>query len=236
MAFTRARSSLLAVLAALVSTACITRPLPPEHPPEAYEPYDPSEVARPGPALAPIHPLEGKLVVVDAGHGGGDPGALSVTGTPEKRVNLAVARLLERELERVGANVEMVRESDVFVPLDDRASIADRTRCDLFVSIHADSFTSPSAAGPTVFVARGASPTSRAVGAAIDHALRAAGLPSRGVREAGFRVLVGHARPAVLVECGFLSNPAEARLLDSPAHQRELARLIADGIASGLGG
>lgn len=189
------------------------------------------EVVAPEP---PAARLDGRVLVVDAGHGGQDPGAIAVDGTREKDINRAVADLLVIELERRGARVVESRPGDATVALDDRAARATSTACDLLVSVHADAFEEPRAEGATVFIARGALATSQRVGAAIEARLRAAGIVSRGVKSAGFRVLLGHARPSVLVECGFLTNPGDrGRLLD-PAHRARLARAIADGISDAL--
>ena len=78
-------------------------------------------------------------VVIDAGHGGKDPGAISVKGFYEKPVNLSVARKVAAKLKQCGLRVVMTRSSDRFVELERRAEIANQYRADLFVSVHADS-------------------------------------------------------------------------------------------------
>ena len=179
--------------------------------------------------------LRGRTLIVDAGHGGDQPGAVAVDGTLEKDVNRRIADRLRAELQSRGAQVIESRPGDRSVSLDERAALADRVSCDLFVSVHADASTSTSPNGATVYIARGAYPTSRSVGGAIEARLSQAGLVSRGVREAGFRVLMGHNRPSVLVECGFLTNPGDRALLLTPDHQDRVARAIADGITDILG-
>ena len=174
--------------------------------------------------------------MVDAGHGGKDPGALGVGPMREKAVNLAVARRLAGLLRHRGATVVTTRDSDVFISLDGRAETAERYRADLFVSIHADAAQRSSASGATVYIARNASWASSRAGERIAGAFKRAGIACRGVNKAGFRVLVGHSRPAVLVECGFLTNYYEARLLATGAYQAKLAAAIADGITDHLGG
>ncbi|MCP4249869.1 MAG: N-acetylmuramoyl-L-alanine amidase [bacterium] len=171
-------------------------------------------------------------IVVDAGHGGKDPGARGVSALPEKSVNLGVAMKLANLLERRGARVITTRSDDRFITLDNRAATADRTRADLFVSIHADSARREGASGATVYIARNASSASRKAASAVAAALKRAGIKCRGINGAGFRVLVGHSRPAVLIECGFLTNRGDAQRLNSPAHQAKLAAAIADGIAN----
>jgi N-acetylmuramoyl-L-alanine amidase len=193
------------------------RPAPPTPP-------SPRPTARP----RPIGPV---TIVVDAGHGGKDPGARGVGPLPEKAVNLSVARMLMDMLRQRGAKVVASRTTDVFIPLDDRAALADQAHADLFVSIHADAAPRSSARGATVYIARDALPQSKQAAVHIATAFARAEIHCLGVRRAGFRVLVGHARPAVLIECGFLTNPVEAGRLCTAAYQQRVAAAVADGIA-----
>ena len=124
-----------------------------------------------------------------------------------------MARELARLLRERGAEVVTTRDSDRFITLNGRASLAERTRADLFVSIHADAAGRAGASGATVYVARDASPQSRRAARSIEAALERAGIACRGIQRAGFRVLVGHSRPAVWIECGFLTSRGEARRL-----------------------
>jgi len=197
----------------------------------------PAVAQQPPPPPAPAPPprrtvLAGTTIIVDAGHGGHDPGAQGVSRLPEKAITLAITTRLVRLLESAGARVVTTRSRDVFIELDDRAAMADRVRTDLFVSIHADSAARAAASGATVYIARNASGTSERAGEAVAAALRRAGIECRGIHRAGFRVLVGHSRPAMLVECGFLTNSRDAALLNTAAYQDRLAAAIADGIAA----
>lgn len=196
-----------------------TRPRPAPTPPPIVKPPEPTRGG-----------LAGKTIIIDAGHGGRDPGASGVGPVVEKHVNLAVAGQLVRLLQERGARVVTTRSTDTFIELDARAAMADRYRTDLFVSIHADSAKNASASGSTVYIARNASRDSVHAGQAIAAALRRAGIESRGVQRAGFRVLVGHSRPAVLVECGFLTNRRDATNLSQSSYQAKVAAAIADGI------
>ncbi|MBN2446382.1 MAG: N-acetylmuramoyl-L-alanine amidase [Phycisphaerae bacterium] len=171
-----------------------------------------------------------KTIVIDPGHGGRDPGAPGVGPQPEKVVNLAIANKLAAVLKQRGANVICTRTADTFPTLDERAALADRHRADLFVSIHADSARRADASGATVYLARNATTQSRSAGQNITMALERAGIASRGVQRAGYRVLVGHSRPAVLVECGFLSNRTEAAKLATSSYQDRIANAIAEGV------
>jgi N-acetylmuramoyl-L-alanine amidase len=130
--------------------------------------------------------------------------------------------------------VVLVRSSDVFVELEDRAIRANRVKPDLFVSVHADSNRKGSVRGYTVFVARKASAASLAAAGALVGALRSTGLQDRGVRRANYRVLVKTTCPAVLVEMGFLSNREEAAMLRSAAFQQRIAAALAEGIRLSL--
>lgn len=87
------------------------------------------------------------LVMLDPGHGGIDSGAIGHTGSLEKHVVLAIAKNVRAQLDRHGIDARLTRDSDVFIPLYDRVEIAHRHGADLFMSIHADGFTCPSACG-----------------------------------------------------------------------------------------
>lgn len=95
-----------------------------------------------------------KTVVVDAGHGGKDPGAIGVSGSYEKDIALDIARRLKRRLEDKGVKVIMTRDSDEFITLQERTEIASRAKADLFVSIHANSSPSRSARGMEIYYLR----------------------------------------------------------------------------------
>lgn len=192
----------------------------------------PPPIPRPAPAPPPI--LRGGLVVIDPGHGGKDPGARSVRGDLEKTIVLDIAAAVTERLSQSGVDVRMTREGDRFVELDDRAALANRIRPDLFVSIHADSARNRAASGFTVYVPRLASRASVSAADAIGRHLQAEGVPSRGRKEANYRVLVGTTCPAVLVEVGYLSNAREAGDLADPAYRRQLAEAIANGITDYL--
>ena len=128
---------------------------------ESDEPAAPAApvVSRPPPMLmrSGMRPL---VVAIDAGHGGQDTGALGGGGTREKDVTLAIARELARQVDATpGLKAYLTRDTDYFIPLPQRARKAHAARADIFISIHADSFTSPDARGAGVFVlsTRGAS-------------------------------------------------------------------------------
>jgi N-acetylmuramoyl-L-alanine amidase len=167
-------------------------------------------------------------VVIDAGHGGVDRGGVPGQRIAEKEMTLEVAQRLKSVLSANGYRVVMTRESDVFVPLPIRVSIANSYRNAIFVSIHFNSAKRVGADGiETYFYDRDSLPLASAV-----HYFVAGGAPSlnRGVRRRGYYVLRKARVPAVLVECGFLTNPAEAAHIQKPSYRQELAEEIAAGI------
>lgn len=115
-------------------------------PPPAPVAKKPVEVPRKAPAPGPVAGL--RRIVVDAGHGGKDPGAIGPSGLKEKNITLALAKLLKTELEReLGCQVILTRDRDVFIPLEERTAIANKVGADLFISIHANASHNKSAYG-----------------------------------------------------------------------------------------
>jgi N-acetylmuramoyl-L-alanine amidase len=168
------------------------------------------------------------VVVIDAGHGGYDRGGIPGQRVAEKVMNLDVAQRLRSVLQASGYRVVMTRDSDVFVPLGTRVAIANSYRDAIFVCIHFNSASRAGASGiETYFFTR----ESLALASAI-HYYVAGGAPSsnRGVRRRGYFVLRRTRIPAVLVECGFLTNPTEAQYAQSSAYRQKLAEEIARGI------
>jgi len=141
-----------------------------------------------------------------------------------------IATRLAASLSPRCGRVIMTRTTDRKIDLEERAAIAERTRCDLFVSIHADWAERKSASGATLYISRNSSNASYAIARSIHAALVRNGIESNGIQRAGFIVLKNHSRPAVLVETGFASNWSDARKLDSAAFRAKIAEAIADGI------
>ena len=169
-------------------------------------------------------------VVVDAGHGGYDRGGIPGQRVSEKDMTLDVAQRLRSVLAASGYRVVMTRDSDVFVPLGTRCAIANSNRNAIFVSVHFNSATRRGASGiETYFYSR----DSLSLASAIHHYV-AGGAPSenRGVRRRGYYVLRRTSIPAVLVECGFLTNPTEAGYAQNASYRQKLAEEIAAGVRS----
>lgn len=172
-------------------------------------------------------PLAGKVIVVDPGHGGSDPGAVGRRGTLEKKVVLAVSLRLREALERRGATVVMTRADDRGVGLYDRAGLAGAAGADLFLSVHANWSPAKSIRGVEAYYYPGGAGRALAE-AAARHLARRLGLPLRGAFPADFVVLRETRAPAALAEIGFLSNPAEEALLSDPGFQAEAAEALAE--------
>jgi N-acetylmuramoyl-L-alanine amidase len=167
-------------------------------------------------------------VVIDAGHGGHDRGGIPGQRVAEKEMTLDVARRLRNVLTASGYRVVMTRDSDVFVPLGTRCAIANSYRNAIFVSVHFNSAKRRGASGiETYFYGR----DSLSLASAI-HYYVAGGAPSenRGVRRRGYFVLRRTNIPAVLVECGFLTNPTEAAYAQRASYRQKLAEAIAAGV------
>ena len=179
-------------------------------------------------------------ICIDAGHGGEDPGALGTRPFrfEEKTFTLGLAARLEEELEARGHWVAMTRRRDRRLSLADRAAFANRLGADLFLSLHANGAPEPDAEGIEVFHFPGSAAGER-IGEQVLAALVAA-FPehrNRGLRSANFAVLRDTTMPALLIECEFITNPAQLRFLTDPANWVRLAEAIAAGLdPDGSGG
>jgi N-acetylmuramoyl-L-alanine amidase len=215
-----------------------------------------------------------RVVVIDAGHGGLDPGRIGPGGVREKDVTLRIAERLAAALRERNYEVHLTRSRDTLIALDDRPRIANqlrRGRAAVFLSIHANAVEARSVRGfETFFLSEARTEDEKRVAEMENAAVRfeddpvdqteidlilnglrndfyvnasndlaevvQAGMatvhdgPDRGVKRAGFRVLVGALMPAVLVEVAFLSNPEEARRLNDAGFQRDIANGIADAV------
>lgn len=205
--------------------------------PPASAPAQPSAPApagapAPAPAGAPGEaspPLAGRVIVLDAGHGGADPGAIGASGgTWEKYNTLFVALDAKALLERAGAAVILTRSDDRYVPLGTRAAIANRAGADVFISIHNDWNPNPSLRGVTTYYYHA---RSRRLAETLQASLVAAlGARDVGVMRRSFQVVRETTMPAVLLELGFLSNRSDERLLADPAYRYRAAEAIYNGV------
>ena len=190
-----------------------------------------------------------KVVYLDAGHGGYDPGA-SYFGISEKSLTLAIQSRVKAKLEAEGYQVVTTRTSDTYVDLTDRSRAANASESDIFVSIHINASGSSAAQGIETYyyqpyaeypsrinAAYHANPTRLSMSDTLANAIQsslinATGAQNQGVKRQTFAVLRETTAPAVLLELGFLSNPQEAARLNTSAYQETLANAIVGGIKS----
>ena len=179
------------------------------------------------------------LVVIDPGHGGQDPGGIGWLGVKEKDVNLAIARLVELEaLNEPHLKIVLTRRNDIYISLRERVALAERLGAALYVSIHANIHRDPWVRGTETLLPeswRGGHSQSLRLAQKLQHSLvRWLGTRDRGVKYQ--RLYLRWADlPAALVEVGFLSNPEEARLLQTLSYQDRVAKAILAAIKEFLG-
>ena len=190
-----------------------------------------------------------KVVYLDAGHGGYDPGA-SYFGISEKSLTLAIQSRVKAKLEAEGYQVVTTRTSDTYVDLTDRSRAANASESDIIVSIHINASGSSAAQGIETYYYQPyaeypsrinatyhANPTRLSMSDTLANAIQsslinATGAQNQGVKRQTFAVLRETTAPAVLLELGFLSNPQEAARLNTSAYQETLANAIVAGIKS----
>jgi N-acetylmuramoyl-L-alanine amidase len=173
-------------------------------------------------------------IILDAGHGGHDPGGIAGQRYSEKTAALDVARSVQSRLRASGHRVIMTRNSDTFVELSRRVAISNRSPGNsIFVSIHFNASPNRDASGiETYFYSQHSARLAETVHNRVVAASRG---EDRGVRRARFYVLRYNRRPSILVELGFLTNPAEgARIYKSFKYRQSLAFAVADGIRAAL--
>lgn len=169
-------------------------------------------------------------IVIDPGHGGKDPGAIGPSGLQEKDVVLKVALKVRDLLESYGYTVIMTRTTDVYLSLQERCDIANNNDADLFISIHNNSFSDPSANGTETFSYLPNDEGGQVAKLMQSKLIEALGLRNRGHKTADFYVLRNTKMPAVLTELAFISNPKEEALLKTDEFQTKSAKAIVDSI------
>ena len=185
-----------------------------------------------------------KVVVVDPGHGGIDPGCVGSSGVQEKDINLAIAKRLAALLKQAGAVVVLTREGDYDLgeegkapkglrhrdDLMARVELAEKYQADLFVSIHVNSIPLTECWGAQVFYHPSSKESKRLAGLIQKELIDNLGESYRWIKPEDFFVLRSHKYTAVIVEAGFLSNKREETLLRDPNYQNKLAWCIYAGI------
>lgn len=180
-----------------------------------------------GTATAMAGTLRFSTVVIDAGHGGKDGGSVW-NGLIEKNLCLDVAKRVETALKTRGIKTVMTRRSDVFVELGQRARLANRVPASIFVSIHFNGSRITMISGGEVYYR---SPRGKSLASSISNAVKSRVTGgTRGIFHSDFKVLRETSMPAVLVECGYISNKREAARCATPAHRQKLADAIVSGI------
>jgi len=183
-------------------------------------------------------PVSRRVITIDAGHGGWDPGKVAPDGSLEAPINLAVAELLQQYLELGGSTVLMTRADDSALgdtkrdDLNNRLRLADDSYADLFISIHQNSYPQEEVRGAQAFYY-----AESAAGKRLAESIQAqikAYLDPQNRRKAkadeGYFLLKNTAVPSVIVECGFLSNTEEGKWLTQEDYQEKIAWAIYMGI------
>lgn len=188
-----------------------------------------------------------KVIVVDAGHGGMDPGMIGVGGLEEKGINLSIALKLKEELEKRDFTVVMTRSEDVGLydkdsnnkkaqDLQKRISIIQETEPLLSVSIHQNSYQDPSVKGPQVFYYKDSIEGEKLAKILQEKLNTGLSVARPRIEKGNTTYYLLKRSPGILniIECGFLTNQEEASLLQQEEYQQQVAQAIADGISQYL--
>ena len=193
-------------------------------------------------AAGKVAGVTGRMIVLDPGHGGSDSGAVGPSGVQEKDVTLAISQKVRAILQASGARVVMTRtdDSDVYgAYATDRQELQARVNVGaytpgmrIFLSIHANSFSSPSAHGTETFYYPRSDQDARLAQSLQDAMIAVNGLRDRGISEANFYVVKHSTVPSALIELAFISNYQEEQLLASPDFQNTMALAICQGLGN----
>ncbi|MCT7953671.1 N-acetylmuramoyl-L-alanine amidase [Laspinema palackyanum] len=197
-------------------------------PPTTQTPAPPTST--PAPSTPRVPTTSRRVVVIDAGHGGRDPGAVGIGGLREKEVVLDISRQVAEILERNGVTVVMTRQDDRTIDLAPRTQLANRVNANLFVSIHANaiSMSRPDVNGLETYYFSSGQRLAQTIHRSMLRSF--SNMRDRGVRRARFYVLRHTNMPAVLVETGFVTGRDDARMLANPTERTRMAEAIAQGI------
>lgn len=183
--------------------------------------------------------LKGKVIVIDPGHGGSDPGAIGAAGTREKDITLAISKRVKEYLEDEGAKVYMTRTTDVDVygpnasdrdELQARVDVGERNNADVFLSLHINSSVNKDIGGFSTYYYPKTNNDLRLAQNVQKKLADNFGVDDFGVRQANFYVVKRISMPAILVEMCFISNPKEEKLMAGSWFQKKTARLIVEGV------
>lgn len=179
-----------------------------------------------------------KVIVIDAGHGGSDTGAVGPTGLTEKEVCLAVALQTEKILQKEGVKVVMTRRTDIDVAGRGASNVGELQarvnkippQANLFISIHCNAFTNPKSHGMETYHYGPSAEGQRLAKLLNDELAKFGGLTNRGVKAANFYVIKRSKCPASLIELAFITNPEEEKLLADEKYQKKIAGAIATAV------
>ncbi|MCC5889573.1 MAG: N-acetylmuramoyl-L-alanine amidase [Alkalibacterium sp.] len=185
----------------------------------------------PDTSSAYVATLAEATIVIDAGHGGKDPGAVAPDGSfVEADIALSTSLHLANRLQNAGANVILTRSDDTFLSLNDRVYYAHRAQADAFISIHYDAVEIPnSMSGTTTYYH---SETEKELAESINHFLTQNGpLKNNGVRQADFFVLRNNGQKAVLLELGYMNHDFDISLINTDHYHQTIADAIFQGMS-----
>lgn len=183
--------------------------------------------------------IKGKIITLDPGHGGSDPGAIGASGLKEKQITLEISMRVKELLEKAGAKVYMTRTTDVDVygpnasdraELQARVNVAEKHNSDLFLSLHINSSVNKSVGGFSSYYYPKTDNDLKIAKAIQDKFAKNFGVDNLGVRQANFYVVKRCSMPATLLEMCFISNPKEEKLMKGKWFQKKTARLIVEGV------
>jgi N-acetylmuramoyl-L-alanine amidase len=178
------------------------------------------------------NPSGRRIVVIDPGHGGRDPGAIGIGGLREKDIVMEISQEVSRLLQQQGVLVQMTRNDDRELDLAPRVAVAERANADVFVSIHANaiSMARPDINGLEVFYSPGRPRSARLANILHDTIVSSLNMGTRGLKVARFYVTRNTSMPSALIETGFVTGAEDAPNLANPNWRRQMARAIAQGI------
>ncbi|ARI76235.1 N-acetylmuramoyl-L-alanine amidase [Halobacillus mangrovi] len=173
-------------------------------------------------------PLKGVNVVLDAGHGGYDPGAVGMNGLLEKHPTLKTTNRIAQRLRKAGATVIMTRETDRYLSLQDRVQITRSYYTDAFISVHYNSSSTPYAEGISTYYYHDAG---KALATSIQqHLSQNVSLQNDGIQFGNYHVLRENIENSVLLELGFLSTSSDLAAIQSEGYANRVAKAISAGL------
>ena len=183
--------------------------------------------------------IKDKIITLDPGHGGSDPGAIGASGLKEKQITLEISMRVKELLEKEGAKVYMTRTTDKDVysanasdraELQARVNVAEKNNSDLFISLHINSSVNKNVGGFSSYYYPKTDYDLKIAQAIQNKFAKNFGVDNLGVRQANFYVVKRCSMPATLLEMCFISNPKEEKLMKGKWFQKKTARLIVEGV------